>query len=40
VNSTIEILHASDNRPLSPAQNLERERSRDRDDEKNDDDGM
>jgi DUF4097 and DUF4098 domain-containing protein YvlB len=38
VNGTIEIRHASDNRPLSPAQNLERERSRGSDDEKDDDD--
>ena len=32
VNGTIEIRHASDNRPVSPAQNLERERSGDKDD--------
>ena len=38
VNGTIEIRHASDNRPLSPAQNLERERGRNGDEEKNDDD--
>jgi DUF4097 and DUF4098 domain-containing protein YvlB len=38
VNGTIEIRHASDNRPLSPAQNLERERSRGRNNDKNDDD--
>ena len=44
VNGTIEIRHASDNRPLSPAQNLERERGRTNtntntnDDEKNDND--
>jgi len=38
VNGTIEIRHASDNRPLSPAQNLERERSRNGDDESKDDD--
>jgi DUF4097 and DUF4098 domain-containing protein YvlB len=38
VNGTIEIRHASDNRPLSPAQNLEGERNRGGDDEKNDDD--
>jgi DUF4097 and DUF4098 domain-containing protein YvlB len=46
VNGTIEIRHASDNRALSPAQNLERERGRsssndhdnDNNDEKNDDD--
>ncbi len=37
VNGEIEIRHANDNRPLSPAQNLERERSRDRDDDDNDD---
>ncbi|MGB6384943.1 MAG: DUF4097 family beta strand repeat-containing protein [Terriglobales bacterium] len=37
VNGTIEIRHASDNRPLSPAQNLEHERSRNGDDEKDDD---
>jgi DUF4097 and DUF4098 domain-containing protein YvlB len=37
VNGEIEIRHASDNRPLSPAQNLERERSRDGEDEKDDD---
>ena len=38
VNGTIEIRHASDNRPLSPAQNLERERNRDGDGGKNNDD--
>ena len=38
VNGEIEIRHASDNRPLSPAQSLERERGRDSEDEKNDDD--
>jgi DUF4097 and DUF4098 domain-containing protein YvlB len=39
VNGEIEIRHASDNRLLSPAQNLERERSRDaEDDEDNGDD--
>jgi hypothetical protein len=38
VNGEIEIRHASDNRPLSPALNLERERGRNGDDEKNDDD--
>ena len=37
VNGEIEIRHASDNRPLSPVQNLERERSRSGEDEKNDD---
>jgi DUF4097 and DUF4098 domain-containing protein YvlB len=31
VNGAIEIRHAADNRPLSPAQNLERERGRDGD---------
>jgi DUF4097 and DUF4098 domain-containing protein YvlB len=40
VNGTIEIRHASDNRPLSSAQNLERERTRGNgnDNSKNDDD--
>jgi hypothetical protein len=38
VNGTIEIRHASDNRPLSPAQNLEYERSRNGDDPRSDDD--
>jgi DUF4097 and DUF4098 domain-containing protein YvlB len=38
VNGQIEIRHASDNRPLSPAQNLEHERSHDGGDEKDDDD--
>ena len=38
VNGEIEIRHASDNRPLSPVQNLERERTRDGEDEKSDDD--
>jgi Putative adhesin len=38
VNGTIEIRHASDNRPLSPAQNLERERSHRNESDKNDDD--
>jgi DUF4097 and DUF4098 domain-containing protein YvlB len=38
VNGTIEIRHASDNRPLSPAQNLERENNRNRDDDRDDDD--
>jgi DUF4097 and DUF4098 domain-containing protein YvlB len=38
VNGTIEIRHANDNRPLSPAQTLEHERDRSSDDEKNDDD--
>jgi DUF4097 and DUF4098 domain-containing protein YvlB len=41
VNGTIEIRHAGDNRPLSPVQNLEHERSRSDDDnnkDKDDDD--
>jgi Putative adhesin len=41
VNGTIEIRHATDNRPLSPAENLERERQRssvDKDGDDNDDD--
>jgi DUF4097 and DUF4098 domain-containing protein YvlB len=38
VNGTIEIRHADDNRPLSPVQNLEHERSRGSDDDKDDDD--
>ena len=42
VNGQIEIRHASDNRPLSPAQNLERDRGRreieDNDNDKDDDD--
>ncbi len=33
VNGRIEIMHANDNRPMSPAKNLERERSRDDDDD-------
>ena len=33
VNGHIEILHANDNRPLSPAKNLERKHSRDDDDD-------
>jgi DUF4097 and DUF4098 domain-containing protein YvlB len=37
VNGEIEIRHASDNRPLSPAQNLERESGRNGEDEKDDD---
>jgi DUF4097 and DUF4098 domain-containing protein YvlB len=36
VNGMIEIRHASDNRPLGPVQNLERERSGDKDDNDND----
>jgi DUF4097 and DUF4098 domain-containing protein YvlB len=38
VNGEIEIRHASDNRPLSPVKNLERERNRNRDDDTDDDD--
>jgi DUF4097 and DUF4098 domain-containing protein YvlB len=38
VNGRIEILHADDNRPLSPAKNLERKHSRDDDDDDDDDD--
>ena len=38
VNGRIEIIHANDNRPMSPAKNLERERSRDKDDDDDDDD--
>ncbi len=38
VNGAIEIRHASDNRPLSPSQNLEPARSRGGDDDKDDDD--
>jgi Putative adhesin len=38
VNGPIEIRHASDNRPLSPAENLERERGGDREDAKSEDD--
>jgi len=37
VNGQIEIRHAADNRPLSPAKNLERDRSSDRDDDDDDD---
>jgi hypothetical protein len=37
VNGAIEIRHASDDRPLSPAQNLEHERGRDGNDDKDDD---
>jgi len=33
VNGRIEIMHANDNRPLSPAKNLEREHNRDDDDD-------
>jgi DUF4097 and DUF4098 domain-containing protein YvlB len=33
VNGRIEIMHANDNRPMSPAKNLERERSSDDDDD-------
>lgn len=38
VNGEIEILHANDNRPLSPAKNLERDRSRSHDNDDDDDD--
>jgi DUF4097 and DUF4098 domain-containing protein YvlB len=38
VNGEIEIRHANDNRALSPAQNLERDRSGDRDDDDDNDD--
>jgi DUF4097 and DUF4098 domain-containing protein YvlB len=38
VNGPIEIRHAGDNRPLSPAQNLERGRGSDRDNDRDDDD--
>jgi DUF4097 and DUF4098 domain-containing protein YvlB len=38
VNGTIEIVHANDNRPMSPVKNLEQERSHDSDDDKDDDD--
>ncbi len=38
VNGQIEIRHASDNRPLSHAQNLERDRRRDDDGDKDKDD--
>ena len=38
VNGMIEIRHASDNRPMSPVQNLEHERSRGNDDKNKDDD--
>jgi hypothetical protein len=38
VNGTIEIRHASDNLPISPAKNLERDRSSGNDDDKSDDD--
>jgi DUF4097 and DUF4098 domain-containing protein YvlB len=37
VNGSIEIRHASDNRPLSPAKNLEREHKRDAEDKDKDD---
>jgi hypothetical protein len=37
VNGRIEILHANDNRPLSPAKNLERKHSRDDDDDDDED---
>ena len=38
VNGSIEIRHAGDNHPLSPAKNLERDHERDRDDDRDDDD--
>lgn len=38
VNGTIQISHASDSRPLSPAKNLERDHDRDRDGNKDNDD--
>lgn len=38
VNGTIEIRHAADNRPLSPAQSLERERDRSSENDRDDDD--
>jgi DUF4097 and DUF4098 domain-containing protein YvlB len=38
VNGTIEIRHAGDNRPLSPAKNLERDPNHDGDDDKDDED--
>jgi len=38
VNGSIQIRHAGDNRPLSPAKNLERDRGRDRDDDKDEED--
>jgi DUF4097 and DUF4098 domain-containing protein YvlB len=38
VNGTIEIRHAGDNRPLSPAKDLEQEHGRDGDDERDEDD--
>jgi hypothetical protein len=38
VNGTIEIRHAGDNRPLSPAKNLESDRNHDQDDDREDDD--
>ena len=37
VNGTIEIRHANDNRPLSPAQNLERDRGHDNDGDQDND---
>jgi hypothetical protein len=37
VNGTIQISHANDNRPLSPATNLERDRGRDKDEDRDDD---
>jgi hypothetical protein len=38
VNGRIEIMHANDNRPMSPAKNLERERKHDKDNDRDDDD--
>ncbi len=38
VNGRIEIRHAGDGRPLSPAKNLERDRGHNHDDDKDDDD--
>src|SRR5438132_12926901 len=38
VNGTIDIRHANDNRPLSPAKNLNQDQRRGRDDNKDDDD--
>ena len=40
VNGSIEIRHAGDNRPLSPAKNLGGDRGRDRDDDRDDDDDI
>jgi len=38
VNGHIEILHANDNRPLSPAKSFDRDRSGSHDDDRDDDD--